>query len=209
MDSSPPKPAVIDVQARVRANTGSAALTGALLVVFGFFWFGGAVVGETGLLATGKDLLLYTLRLGGLLMIAIAVWCSIGIPIALLFDGVICAVIGVFIVIGAVLMMIGGGVVLGPALCVVCGVTIITTGVRDWVDYCQLPSDVEETDAQGDSVDASVDFDEPLPDSGFPFSPPGAVDAGGGTKVRDSGARPGTSGSHLKRISKTDGQTRP
>ncbi|MFQ5591917.1 MAG: hypothetical protein ACE5HE_12195, partial [Phycisphaerae bacterium] len=164
---------VIDVEACVRSNTGSAALTGALLVFFGFFWFGG--VSGSGTLLIGDTLFHWTLRAGGLLMIGVAVWCSIGVPIALLVDAMLSLLIGVLLIVSAAMLLAGGGFKLSYPVYAVCGVIFITYGLRDWREYRRFPADDAETEADT-SDEAKIADAEPLEQPSFVSPLPSAGD---------------------------------
>jgi hypothetical protein len=144
MKPSQDKPKVIDVEACVRGNTGSAALSGALLMVFGFFWFEGATGSGTFLL--GDTIFHWTLRMGGLMMIVAAAWCSIGVPVALLVDAMLSIFIGLLLILSAVLMTIGGGLAFSYPIYAICGAIFITYGVRDLRDYRGFPVSEDEDD---------------------------------------------------------------
>jgi len=124
------------VEAQVRANAGPAGLVAGLLIFFGFFWFGGAV-GTT--LFVNADLLFRTtLCLGGLAMVGVAIWSSVGAVPALLADAIVRVVIGVLLVISAVLMLAAAGLALNPCIYIVCGAILVTYGLRAWREYRHL-----------------------------------------------------------------------
>ena len=200
----------IDVVARVRSNTGSAAFVGALLIVYGFFWFRGPGETDTGPLLVGSTMFHWTLRLGGILLITIAVWCSIGVPIALLLHTILSALVGALLAVSGALMMIGGGFGvewIGYVIYIICGVTLITTGVQDFRDYCRLPSE-DEADRLDDAVDALAAFDEPFEESPLmDLRPPSASKRAAG-KHRSAGTSASTSDSYLARLTKKDRPSR-
>lgn len=117
-----------DVEQRVRDNVGAAALTGALLVVYGFFMFGPAH--GQGLFRAGETVFLLTLKLGGLAMLAIAAWCAFGHLPALRADAVVSAAIGVGLIASAVLLGVGGGFSLTYALYALFGVLMLRAAGR-------------------------------------------------------------------------------
>jgi len=178
MAEKPSKPVLVDVEARVRGNTGPAAFAGAILVFFGYFWFSGAGETDAGSAVPGQNMLVFTLRLGGLLMIAIAVWCSIGVPLALLLDAALSVVIGAFIVLSAGLIAAGNGVAVAPVIYVICGAIIITTGVRDLADYRRLPAEEEggDNDAHEETVEELAAANESLIGQDGLADPPPAAD---------------------------------
>ncbi len=180
---------IVDVEACVRGNTGSAALCGGLLVFFGFFFdFGGAsgsVLGDT--------LFHWTLRAGGLLMITAAVWCSIGVPVALLLDAVLLILIGVLLTISAVLMTVGGGIALPYPVYVICGVILITYGIRDLRDYRRFPSEDDVFDAQ-ESDEDSLAFGEPVERASLVSPLPPAGEPGEGPRRSPSSPDTGADG---------------
>ncbi len=133
---------VIDVEARVRSNATRAGLIAGVLILVGFFVLTGAIPGS-------HSLLLYTVRLGGLAMVCIAVWSSIGHPLALLADAVACCVIGLLLLLCAILFTKADGVTLNGVLCVVCGVLFVSSFVRGVREYRALPP--------GDDADESAE----------------------------------------------------
>ncbi|UCE61157.1 MAG: hypothetical protein JSU63_05290 [Phycisphaerales bacterium] len=190
-----------DVSARVRANTGAAAFTGALLVVIGFFWFDGPLDSDVGLLRAGNTLFLWALRLGGLALIGVAVACSIGVRLALLLHGLTSSLIGIFVVLSAILMMIGDGIGLDCLVFAVCGVMILTTGMRDWADFRKLPS---EKIADGDpTLDAELaNFGGGLDGPELFKSGPSGSGKPGSRRQRKPGS---ASDGHLSSLSEQDG----
>jgi len=166
MESSKRGSGSIDPEVRVRSNTGAAAFTGALLAVIGFFWFSGPLDTDLGLLLAGKRLLHSTLCMGGLLMIAIAAWCSIGAPIALLMHAIFGCVIGILLITSAVLMLTADGFIIGSLLAAVFGIILITMGLRDFHDFRGLPVELDEEDLT-DEIEGAPAFDEPFEESPF------------------------------------------
>ena len=127
---------VVDVEARVRANTGRAALIAGLLIFFGFFWFDGAM--GSALFVKADLLFRVTLCLGGLAMVGVSIWSSIGVPAAFLADAIVRTVIGVLVTSSAILMAVAAGPTLSNCAYVVCGVMFVTYGLRAWREYRQL-----------------------------------------------------------------------
>lgn len=118
---------------RVRQNVAPAAIGTAFLLYFGFF-----VMAEP----TGWDVyhraawvLYHTLRLGGLAMGAIAIWCILGQSIALVVDAVITVLIGSLLILTGLAMKVDGGDRVQTIINVVCGGMFISSGVRNWKEY--------------------------------------------------------------------------
>lgn len=131
---------MIDVEAYVRQNARSAAITAALLILFGFFFFTGA--SGSRLFLTAHTIFLFALRFGGILMVAVVVWSCVGVPSALFADAVSSWLIGTGLVVSALLMMAAAGVSLNPLIYTLCGVTFVISGLRSWRDYRTMPKTV-------------------------------------------------------------------
>lgn len=135
---------ILDVEASVRQNAARAGLMAGLLIFFGFFWFEGAV-GSPMFLKT-HAFFVGTLKLGGLAMVGVAVWSSIGSPAALIADAATCLLVGGAVAISAILFVISGGLSVESVIYLVCGASIGSSGIRDVRAYRELPLD-EESDA--------------------------------------------------------------
>ena len=139
----------VDVEARVRRNVGSAGLAAGLLIFFGFFCV--AEPTEGGLWGYAALVFYHTLRFGGLAMAAVAVWSSLGHPLALFFDAVVSCLIGAILILSGVLMAIGGGSLLPTLLMIVCGALFVSAGLRNGRDFLQFPIVAKEKrDEQAD-----------------------------------------------------------
>ncbi|MBI4718659.1 MAG: hypothetical protein HY763_12695 [Planctomycetes bacterium] len=165
MDSPFGSVKVVDVATRVRQNVGSAGLQAGILLLFGFFYFGGA--SGTGAFLAGDSLFQGALRLGGFVMLGIAIACSIGVRLAMAADAVATLLIGAAITIGSVLMLIGGLSFLNGMIYLLCGGSLIAAGLRTGREYLRLPpelDDDEEEEADDEDVaalDLPVDDDRP------------------------------------------------
>jgi hypothetical protein len=140
---------IVDVDTRVRQNVGSAGLAAGLLIFFGFFYMAKPI--EGGLGGWAALVLYHTLRIGGLAMAGVAVWSSLGHPMALLVDAVTSCLIGAILVITGILMLIGGYSPLQTIILVACGTIFISAGRRNGKDFMRFPVEVRE------SKDAAVD----------------------------------------------------
>ncbi len=134
---------IVDVEARVRGNAGSAAISAAMLLLFGFFYFEGGAVG-TPLFQKASLLFICALRFGGFMMIAVAVWSCFGSPAALVADAISAVLIGLLLLLSAGLMMLAKGVAFENVLYSFCGVTFIASSLRTWREYSFLPKVVAE-----------------------------------------------------------------
>jgi hypothetical protein len=132
---------VVDVEQRVRQNTGSAGLAAGLLIFFGFFYI--VKPTDDGLWAYAALAFYHTLRFGGLAMAAIAVFSSLGQPLALLLDAVVSCLIGALLILTGVLMAIGGGDLLQPFISIVCGAMFVSAGLRNGRDFSHFPAETE------------------------------------------------------------------
>lgn len=141
---------VLDVEAYVRQRTGHAGIVAGLLIFFGFFCFGGPT-GSGGFYA--GDLLFHcALRLGGLGMVGVAIWMSIGIRSALVGDGILSALIGLLLAAGVILKAVTAGHGYGYIyyfIYLVCGLTFIVNGLRTLHDYLLLVKLDSTDDAEG------------------------------------------------------------
>ncbi len=142
-----------DVESRVRRNASAAGFLAGLFILFGFCGVIGPPSGE-GLFYYGDSLFQFTLRLGGIALVVVAVWSSIGTPAALAADAFTSIAIGIGLMAGAVLMVVGNGSILTNLLYFVCGIIFITSGLRLWSEYSSLPREkkvhIEEVDIPDD-----------------------------------------------------------
>ncbi len=126
----------MDAEGNVRHHTGAAALAGALLIFFGFFYLakpaGSDLYGKAGIV------FFHTLRFGGLAMVAVAVWLSLGHLLALIVDAAVSVVVGVLFIVTGVVMIIDGGGMLQTLINVVCGTMFMATGLQYRREYQQL-----------------------------------------------------------------------
>ncbi len=182
-----------DVEARVRQNVGSAGLAAGLLIFFGFFCV--ALPPDDGLWGYSARIFMYTLRLGGLAMAALAIWSSLGYPLALLVDAVVSCLIGASVIVTASLMLIGDGALLATLLYVVCGVLFISSGLRNGRDYAKFPVAVaEDSDEAADELASAVGVagDPPgSPREPGPVESDGVVDFTPKPKPKDTSGKRG------------------
>lgn len=141
----------LDMGQRVRDNAGSAALTGALLVVYGFFMFAGA--NGTGIFRTGEVIFLLSMKVGGLAMLGVAIWSAFGHLPALLGDAVVSSLVGLGLIISAILLTIGGGFGINYALYVIFGLMLLRSAVGVGVVYFALRAQVNAPEEEEEWVD--------------------------------------------------------
>ncbi len=115
--------------AAARANAGSAAFSAACLIYFGFFRF--AIPTVTSLFSLGDAVFNYTLRIGGVAMAGIALWCLIGSSAALLVDGFVSVAVGLLLAFSGVAMLLGGGSAMGQGIYILFGGMFAAAGVRN------------------------------------------------------------------------------
>ncbi len=127
-----------EIASRVRQNAWSAAVAAACLLLFGFF-AGFAIPIVTNLFTLGDAVFNYTLRFGGVLMVAVVIGSLSGWVTALLMDAVVSVAIGVLLAFSGVAMIVGGGVItLNYILYVIFGVMFVSSGIRNWREYFWL-----------------------------------------------------------------------
>jgi hypothetical protein len=105
-------------------------------------------------------------------MAAIAVFSSLGQPLALLLDAIVSCLIGALLIITGVLMAIGGGDLLQPFISLVCGAMFVAAGLRNGRDFSLFPAETEveeEFDPAAEEV-ASVLKHQPTEEQ--PAEPP-------------------------------------
>ncbi len=165
---------ILDAPTCVRRYTGSTAMTAALLILFGYFMFGSDLISAedtSTVFIIAWQVFVHTLRLGGLLMAALAVCISIGFPMALLADAIVTAAIGALLVVSCVLFLASDGLGLDYIICGLCGFSLLASGFRCWRDYDALPAEtwvesIEDVDLYGyndDDNNDGVEAEETLP----------------------------------------------
>ena len=137
---------VMDLEARVRANTGPAALAAGLLIFFGFF----SIERPEGsdLWAKAAVVFYHTIRWGGLAMVGLAAWSSLGDGPALFADAVVSCIIGVIMVVTGGLMLIDAGVVLRCVVYMICGVMFLALGIRNGRDFLRFARSEDSDDLE-------------------------------------------------------------
>jgi hypothetical protein len=118
---------------RVRQNFGPAAIGAICLLYFGFFHL--TEPSGADLFSRANWVFYHTLRIGGLAMAAIALWCVVGRPIALAVDAVVSVLIGGLLILTGLGMAVDGGDMLQTVINVVCGGMFISSGFHNWKDY--------------------------------------------------------------------------
>ena len=150
---------ILDLGASVRSNTGGAALAAGLLIFFGFIYLAEPVAGA------GLSLVYYTLRYGGLAMVAVSVWLSFGHLPALAADAAVSIVVGALIALAGALMLIGGFWWVQALIILVSGGTFLTGGLRsgrDFLDMWRIETADHKDDEKEDLAALSASADSPL-----------------------------------------------
>lgn len=118
---------------RVRSTALWAALAAAIMLFFGYRteW----PLPENSVPRAGTYLFVYTLKIGGWVMLAEALWLWTGRRAALVCDGVVTVLIGILLVLGGLLMTPGNWKAI---LFIVFGLLFIHSGLRSWRDAREL-----------------------------------------------------------------------
>ena len=117
----------------VTRNFWPIAIFAALLLFFGFYWF--QRPSGSGVFLIGDTLFQYTLRIGGIVMAALALSSLTGKLGVLALDGVGSVAIGVLLIGSALLMLAGGDRSINQFIYIICGVMTASSGWRNWRDY--------------------------------------------------------------------------
>ena len=150
---------ILDLGASVRSNTGGAALAAGLLIFFGFIYLAEPVAGA------GLSLLFYTLRFGGLAMVAVSVWLAFGHLPALAADAAVSILVGALIALAGAFMLIGGVWWVQALVILVSGGTFLTGGLRngrDFLDMWRIETAEDKDDDEEDVSALSASADSPL-----------------------------------------------
>jgi|GEM_PF-2772015 len=155
----------VDVGASVRHNTGAAAVAAGLLIFFGFIYPFARTTGP-GSFATGESILFFTLRAGGIVMVGLTIWLSLGHLPALAADAISSVVLGVMIAVAGVFMVLGGGWWAQTLIIIVSGATFVSSGLRNFGDFLALRKIDREADDEDEEDDElavlSTGDDSPL-----------------------------------------------
>ena len=155
---------ILDLGASVRSNTGGAALATGLLIFFGFIYPFEPAAGS-GLFYAGQSLLFFSLRVGGLAMVAVSVWLSFGHMPALAADAAVSIVLGSMIAIAGGFMLIDGGWWVQALIILVSGGTFLTGGLRngrDFLDMWRIETAEDKEDDEEDIAALSASDNSPL-----------------------------------------------
>ncbi len=145
---------ITDLEERVRSNMQPAAISAGLLILFGFFAF--AVPDGDSLFAKANLWLILALRLGGICMVVVAIWSSIGHGFALLADAITSVAVGAVFVVTGIVMVIDGGGALQNLIIVICGIFFTTAGIRNGQAFreaarlCRSNAQVDQLDSLGE-----------------------------------------------------------
>lgn len=122
MNPNPPS-----ILAALRSQGTSTAIGAALLLYFGFMQLDFST--GAGLFETSANVFIYTLRIGGIALMAMALFLWAGWRPALLLDGLASIPIGILMVLCSVGMMAGGGGFgLNNVIILFCGVMFVSSG---------------------------------------------------------------------------------
>ena len=141
---------ILDLGASVRSNTGGAALAAGLLIFFGFIYLAEPAAGA------GLSLLYYTLRLGGLAMVAVSVWLSFGHLPALAADAAVSILVGALIALAGTFMLIDGVWWVQSLIILVSGGAFLSSGLRNGKDFLDMWRLETAEDKDGEEEDVSV-----------------------------------------------------
>lgn len=121
------------ISRRVRTNALPAAIAAALMIYFGYYQFfadqGGGLRGLAG------GVFVWTLRIGGISMALIAVWCMMGHLLALAVDGIVSVTIGVLLALTGIGLLISNQDATQLIINCVCAWLFIGAGMRNWREY--------------------------------------------------------------------------
>jgi len=122
----------------VRRNVWPAAIAAVLLCYYGFQ----ALVEPQGgdLFTRSNWVFFHTVRIGGVAMAVLAVWCWLGRPAALAVDGVVSMAIGVSFILsgGGMLIDSGGSIGFNTILIILFGMMFFGSGRHNWQTYRHL-----------------------------------------------------------------------
>lgn len=133
-------------EARIRSNVSSAGFSGALLLFFGLFMFAFPTVPAEGKtwFYIGDTLFNYTLRVGGSMMLLVALVSTSGKPIALLCDCVASVIVGLCLLTAGVMMIADNGAWLNPVLMIAYGLMMISTGSRSGREFAAINAEAKK-----------------------------------------------------------------
>lgn len=127
-----------DDKQRVRRNAGSAAIAAVCMLYYGFERMGEPT--GTDLFSKANLVFFYTLRIGGIVMALLAIWCWIGHTTALIVDAVVSIGLGALFALTGVGMLIDGGGMFQSVLNVLFGWMFYAAGVNNWSTYREITS---------------------------------------------------------------------
>lgn len=119
----------------VRRHAGSAMITALIMLYYGFEQLAEPAV--TDWFTRCNWLLFHTMRIGGIMMTAVAIWLWIGHAPALIADAVVSIAIGVVMMMTGVGMLVDGGGTLQNVLIAGFGLMFASAGVRRWRMYTE------------------------------------------------------------------------
>ena len=121
--------APVDTRSYTRRSAGSAAIAALLMCAYGY---GRLAAPEPDSLFNWCNLIFYyTLRIGGVGLAVVAVWCWIGHVVALAGHGVLSLLVGISFMLTGVGMLVDGGGTFNSVIITVVGWSFTATGVRD------------------------------------------------------------------------------
>jgi len=139
-DSTNPNEHQAHVATVVRRNVWPAAIAAVLLCYYGFETVPIVPVAASPLLENSNLLFYHTLRVGGVALASLAVWCWLGKPLALAVDGVVSVLIGVLFLLcgGGMLIGSGGSIGINTILIILFGMMFFGSGRHNWQTYQHL-----------------------------------------------------------------------
>ncbi|HUU86082.1 MAG TPA: hypothetical protein VM243_21500 [Phycisphaerae bacterium] len=155
---------------RVRSTALWAGLAAVIMLFFGYR--GGWELPEANPMRAGSMLFVYTLKIGGWVMLVEALLLWTGIRAALVCDGVVTTLIGMLLVLGGLLMTPGS--LWQALLFIVFGLLFISSGLRSWREGRALfetsapapagdglpPADAAATEAAAGGADSQPEASE-------------------------------------------------
>ncbi|MCH8149191.1 MAG: hypothetical protein IH987_14615 [Planctomycetes bacterium] len=155
---------IIDLGTSVRSNTGGAAIAAGLMIFFGFIFLD-EPAGGSGWYSVGASLLFLALRVGGLVMVGVSAWLSLGHLPALAADAAASIVLGAMIALAGGFMLIDGGWWVQSLVILVSGGSFLTSGLRngrDFLDMWRIETADDQDDEEEDVAVLSASKDSPL-----------------------------------------------
>lgn len=155
---------IIDLATSVRSNTAGAAISAGLMIFFGFIFLDEPSAGS-GWYSVGASLLFFALRVGGLVMVGVSAWLSLGHLPALAANAAASIILGAMIALAGGFMLIDGGWWLQSLVILVSGGSFLTSGLRngrDFLDMWRIQTADDQDEKEEDVAVLSAPDDSPL-----------------------------------------------